>query len=156
MVGIASKEIIPQDRLAMTQTIKNNRDANERGIIEFLRAAGCIVWQMDRKDGFDLLVTSRQTGTHIVEVKNPARKWKLTEAEIKKRFEIESVGRTYWIIEDITDAKWLLYQWPVSILRPCPVLVLVTQTTQAEGGGMGWSEQILQNGTLAGSPQAET
>jgi len=93
----------------MTQTIKNNRDANEREIIDFLRAAGCVVWQMDRKDGFDLLVTSRNTGTHIVEVKNPARKWKLTEAEIKKRFEIESVGRTYWIVEDIEDAKWLLY-----------------------------------------------
>ena len=92
----------------MTQTIKNNRDANERGIIELLRMAGCVVWQMDRKAGFDLLVISAGD-VEIVEVKNPAKKWKLTDAEAKKKSEVESVGGTYWIVQDEDDALRMAY-----------------------------------------------
>ena len=92
----------------MTQTIKNNRDANERGIIELLQAAGCVVWQMDRKAGFDLLVISAGD-VEIVEVKNPAKKWKLTDAEQKKKDEVESVGGTYWIVTDEDSALRMAY-----------------------------------------------
>jgi hypothetical protein len=94
----------------MTQTIKNNRDKNEREIIEVLRRVGCVVWQMDRKAGFDLLVIAPSDGgVEIVEVKNPARKWTLTEDEKKKKAEVESVNGVYWIIEDIEDALNVAY-----------------------------------------------
>lgn len=92
----------------MTQTIKNNRDANERGLIELLRRIGCVVWQMDRKAGFDLLVISAGD-VNIAEVKNPAKKWKLTDAEQKKKDEVESVGGIYWIIENEDDALKMAY-----------------------------------------------
>jgi L-lactate utilization protein LutB len=39
-----------------------------------------------------------------VEVKNPARAWKLTEAEQKTKDEIESAGGKYYIVETVKDA----------------------------------------------------
>lgn len=92
----------------MTKTIKNNRDANERAIIELLRGIGCVVWQMDRKDGFDLLVISAGD-VEIVEIKNPDTKWKLTEAEEKRKAEVESVGGVYWIVTDEDSALKMAY-----------------------------------------------
>jgi hypothetical protein len=92
----------------MTQTIKNNRDTNEREIIDLLRKIGCVVWQMDRTAGFDLLVISAGD-VEIVEIKNPAHKWKLTEAEAKKKAEVESVGGVYWIVTDEDDALKMAY-----------------------------------------------
>jgi hypothetical protein len=78
------------------------RDANEPEIIEFLRGVGTRVQQMDKSDGFDLLVTC---GLHyIVEVKNPARKWALTEAEQKTKDEIESAGGRYYVVTSVEDA----------------------------------------------------
>ena len=81
--------------------IKNKRDANEAEIIEFLRRVGCVVVQMTKDAGFDLIVASPRTGTHIVEVKNPAKKWTLTAAEKILR---EQIGEQYIIIENLEDA----------------------------------------------------
>jgi hypothetical protein len=87
----------------MTSTYKNNRDANEREIIDALRAAGCYVQQMDRKDGFDLLVINRN-GVFIMEVKNPTKKWTMTPAEQKLMDEMSARGQIYYVIEDIQEA----------------------------------------------------
>ncbi len=87
---------------------KNDRDANERDIIRALRAVGCIVRQMDRHAGFDLLVVSPFTGIHIVEVKNPAYKWHLTENEQDFQGLVESAGETYWIIDSVEAAMKMI------------------------------------------------
>jgi len=83
---------------------KNDRDTNEKAIIRALRAAGCIVRQMDRHAGFDLLVVSPFTGIHIVEIKNPAYKWHLTENEEDFQGLVESVDQTYWVIQTVDEA----------------------------------------------------
>ena len=85
------------------------RDDNEKEIVEYLRAAGARVQFMCKDEGFDLLVTYQ--GVHfVVEVKNPARKWVLTEAEKKTLEEIEYAGGVYYILEDIDDAKFMHMQ----------------------------------------------
>ena len=84
------------------------RDDNEKEIVEYLRAAGARVQFMCKDEGFDLLVTY-QGYHHVVEVKNPTRKWVLTDAEEKTLEEMEHAGGMYWIIEDITDAEWILH-----------------------------------------------
>jgi len=78
------------------------RDANEGEIIDFLRGVGAYVSQMDKSAGFDLLVVCGLV--YVVEVKNPARKWKLTEAEAKTKQEIESAGGRYYIVETVEAA----------------------------------------------------
>jgi hypothetical protein len=87
----------------MTSTYKNNRDANEREIVDALQAAGCYVQQMDRKDGYDLMVVNHN-GIFIMEVKNPLRKWVLTPAELNLSNKMSAHGQRYWIIEYIEEA----------------------------------------------------
>ena len=83
------------------------RDDNEKEIVEYLRGCGARVQFMDKDAGFDLLVTYQ--GIHfVVEVKNPARKWKLTDAEKETQEQMEGKGAPYFIIEDIDDAEWIL------------------------------------------------
>ena len=86
----------------------DKRDANEGEIIELLRYMGCIVIQMDRHAGFDLVVVTPADGkVHIVEVKNPERKWKLTPAEKTKKEQVEAAGGKYEIVETLADAQRL-------------------------------------------------
>lgn len=59
---------------------------------------------MDRNAGFDGVLISPFTGTHIVEVKNPDRKWKLTEAEEQTKQEVEARGAIYNIIQTVDEA----------------------------------------------------
>lgn len=59
---------------------------------------------MDRNAGFDGVLISPFTGVHIVEVKNPDRKWKLTDAENKTKEEVEARGASYNIIETVEQA----------------------------------------------------
>ena len=87
--------------------VKNRRDANEADIIEFLRAAGCVVIHMTKDAGFDMVVISPRTGTHIVEVKNPAKKWTLTTAEKALQFQVMQIGGRYNVIETIEQAAIL-------------------------------------------------
>lgn len=87
---------------------QNNRDKNEAALIELWRACGCMVIQMDRMKGFDLIVICPRTGTHLVEVKNPVQKWTLTDAEKRVQSEVESVGGGYNIIETLEQAEALI------------------------------------------------
>ena len=57
---------------------------------------------MDKNAGFDLLVSHR-SGNHIVEVKNPAYKWKFTRAEEVKMRRVEKAGQTYNVVEIAED-----------------------------------------------------
>jgi hypothetical protein len=85
----------------------NKRDSNEAEIIDFLRRAGCITIQMTKDAGFDMVVISPRTGTHIVEVKNPAKKWTLTTAEKALQFQVTQIGGRYNVIENIEQAAIL-------------------------------------------------
>jgi Holliday junction resolvase-like predicted endonuclease len=82
--------------------IEQKRDANEREIITVARHAGAHVIQMDKSAGFDLLVVHR-SGVHIVEVKNPERKWKLTPAEEAQARRVDRTGQTYNVVECAED-----------------------------------------------------
>jgi hypothetical protein len=86
----------------------DKRDANEGLVIEYLRNAGCLVQQMDRHAGYDLLVLSPLTGWHILEVKNPAYSWKLTKAELARRDEVEAHGGAYNIVTSIDDVERIM------------------------------------------------
>lgn len=86
---------------------KNDRDANEAALVQVWRAAGCIWIPQDRHAGFDGILLAHN-GNHIVEVKNPARKWKLTKAEQERKAELEARGYIYNIIETECDALALL------------------------------------------------
>ena len=87
--------------------IKNKRDANEAEIVEYLRFVGCVIIQMSKDAGFDMVVT-RGSRNHIVEIKNPAVKWKLTDAEKSRKAEIEYAGGRYWVIETVDQAAKML------------------------------------------------
>ena len=78
--------------------IAQKRDANEPEIVAAAKAAGALVIPMDKSAGFDLLVV-HHSGVHIVEVKNPARKWSLTRDEQKTEKAVEHAGQEYNIVE---------------------------------------------------------
>lgn len=83
---------------------KNKRDENEARLMEVWAKIGCLYIQMDKDAGFDGVLISPHTGVHIVEVKNPSRKWILTDAEKKVKAEVEAREGNYNIIESIDDA----------------------------------------------------
>jgi len=56
---------------------------------------------MHESAGFDLVVVLN--GTHIVEVKNPENKWKLTPAEQDTKDAVEAAGGIYHIVENDDD-----------------------------------------------------
>ena len=78
------------------------RDENEREIITTATHAGARVIQMSETAGFDLLVV-HPSGNHIVEVKMPGRKDKLTPAERAQKNNVERAGQVYNIVEDALD-----------------------------------------------------
>lgn len=82
----------------------DKRDANEKALVDLWRGLHCHWIPMDRNAGFDGVLISPFTGVHIVEVKNPDAKWKLTENEQKTKAEVEARGATYNIIETDTQA----------------------------------------------------
>jgi hypothetical protein len=82
--------------------IAEKPDANLREIIAVAQHAGAHVIKMDRNAGFDLLVVHR-SGVHIVEVKNPERKWKLTQAEEAQARRVDRTGQTYNVVECAED-----------------------------------------------------
>jgi len=87
---------------------QNNRDRNEAALIELWRACGCFVSQMDRMKGYDLIIVCPRTGVHIVEVKNPAYKWELTDTEKRIKSEVEAAGGFYNIIQHEHEARRLI------------------------------------------------
>ena len=85
----------------------NRRDANEAGLVQFWRALGCEWIEMSRHAGFDGVLVALN-GVHIVEVKNPARRWTLTEAEQQRKAAVEQAGGRYNIVETDDDARRLI------------------------------------------------
>lgn len=80
------------------------RDSNEPAIVQALRRVGCVWIPMDKMAGFDAIVISPRTGTHIFEIKDPAKKWKLTPAEEKRKAEVETAGGLYCIVTTADQA----------------------------------------------------
>ena len=87
------------------------RDANEPEIIRAYRDVGAYVQQMDKDDGFDLLVCFRGQA-HIVEVKNPRKQQTreglikmLTENELEVMRAVEATGVRYNIVTNEAEAK---------------------------------------------------
>lgn len=84
------------------------RDANERKIIDALRACGAYVKQINDEEAFDLLVSYRNY-TLLLEVKDgdkPPSARKLTEAE--QKFHAEWPGDNLYIVNDEHEALDLL------------------------------------------------
>lgn len=86
----------------------DKRDANEKELVQVWRQLHCHWMPMDRNAGFDGVLISPITGVHIVEVKNPARKWELTEAEKETKQEVEARGAIYNIIQTVDEAVYLV------------------------------------------------
>lgn len=82
----------------------DKRDANEKELVKIWRQLHCHWIAMDRNAGFDGVLISPFTGVHIVEVKNPMRKWELTEAETMQKQECEARGVIYNIIQTDDEA----------------------------------------------------
>lgn len=82
----------------------DKRDANEKELVQVWRQVHCMWVPMDRNAGFDGVLISPFTGVHIVEVKNPARKWSLTDAEKETKAEVEARGCIYNIVQTVDDA----------------------------------------------------
>ncbi len=85
-------------------TYSSRRDANEPALIELWRSLGCLVVQMDRIAGFDLIVLCPRTGFHIVEVKDGSKKWTTTDREEEMIAAVQAVGGNYWIVTSEAEA----------------------------------------------------
>lgn len=90
------------------------RDANEPAIIQAYQQIGAYVQQMDKVDGFDLLVCHLGQA-YIVEVKNPGKSKSrdelvkmLTDNELKTMQAMEAVGVTYHIVTNEDEAIGIL------------------------------------------------
>ncbi len=86
----------------------DKRDANEKELVSVWRQMHCHWIPMDRNAGFDGVLITPGGGIHIVEVKNPARKWSLTDAEKQTKAEVEARGGSYHVIESVDDAVALV------------------------------------------------
>jgi hypothetical protein len=86
----------------------DKRDANEAELVEVWRMAGSLWIPMSRDAGFDgVLVDCGRV--MIVEVKNPARKWQLSDAEKRRKAMVEEAGGVYHIVQTIDDARGLTH-----------------------------------------------
>lgn len=85
----------------------NRRDSNEKAILQFWKAMGCEWTPQPRQNGFDGVLVALN-GVHIVEIKNPARKWQLTAGEKAKKAAVEAAGGTYHIIQTDDEARRLI------------------------------------------------
>jgi len=86
--------------------LKNGRDANEPELVKFWKQLGYKWIPMRAGQGFDgLLITP--LNIYIVEIKNPAKKWKLEDNEKKLKEDVEYFGHEYHIIETMQDAEYL-------------------------------------------------
>ena len=86
--------------------LKQRRDGNEPLIVAALERCGAYVGRMDKSAGFDLLVVSPR-GVCLVEVKDPAQRWKLTPNEAAVKAEVELSGGAYFIVETPEEAVGL-------------------------------------------------
>ena len=82
----------------------DRRDINERKLVDFWKALGFAWIPAKPGQGFDGLLITR-LDIHVVEIKNPQRKWKLTDCERKCKEAIERLGQSYNIVETMQDAE---------------------------------------------------
>lgn len=82
------------------------RDENEPEIIQALQRCGTCVLQADRMAGYDFIAVTPR-GIHLVEVKNPTYRWKLTPREAKVKRMVELAGGAYYVIETVDEAVGL-------------------------------------------------
>lgn len=87
---------------------RSKRDANEAALIELWKRLHCAVIQMDREAGFDLVIVCPRSGTHIVEVKDGSKRWKLTDRERARCAEIQAANGCYSIVTNEADALALV------------------------------------------------
>jgi len=84
----------------------DRRDINERKIVEYWRALGNEWIPAKPGQGYDGLLITR-LDVHIVEIKNPQRKWKLTDCEKRTKEIVERLGQKYNIVETMEDAEYM-------------------------------------------------
>jgi hypothetical protein len=87
--------------------IAQKRDTNEAELITIWRGVGALVIPMDKSAGFDLLVIHRGK-VYVVEVKQPGKRYRLTDAERARCTEVEAVGVPYNIVQTADDALEML------------------------------------------------
>ena len=76
----------------------DKRDENEAEIVEKFREYHALVIQMPRSCGYDLQVHFGGFSLPPIEVKNPKRYWKLTDAEAAFKEDCEKRGIEYIVI----------------------------------------------------------
>ena len=81
---------------------KWNRDRNERLFTNLLSRCGIDYSYGKPGDGYDLLVQVQPM--ELWEVKDPSRKWTLTQAEQKRRAYCKRMGIPYRVIEHVDQA----------------------------------------------------
>lgn len=74
-----------------------HRDINEPLITAVLMRAGIKFIFLREGDGADILV--KDCPMYFVEVKNPSRKYKLTDDELRLQSECEEIGIEYYVVE---------------------------------------------------------
>jgi hypothetical protein len=91
----------------MTFKHTNRRDSNEKDILALWRRMGAKWIPMGPGIGFDgLLIFGADK--HVVEIKRPECRGRLTEAELECKEAIEAMGGSYEIITDLEEAAKLL------------------------------------------------
>ena len=81
----------------------NRKDGNHKEIVNGLRKFGAVVLDVSNLPNlFDILVCYNGI-THIVEIKNPETKHKLTGGELECKNLVESVGVTYHVIYSLSE-----------------------------------------------------
>ena len=88
----------------MSLTNAQRRDGNEREIINTLKAVGAVVLQMDRSEGFDLLVCWHGQ-IYVMEVKQ--RGEHLSDREREVALEVRRQSE-YYVIHDKVEALDIL------------------------------------------------
>lgn len=90
---------------------KSKRDANEREMIEAWRACGALCIRQDETAGFDVLLLTKEGAVYFVEIKDIRQdhnKFYLTDAERKRRVEVQERGGCYKVITNMVDALALV------------------------------------------------
>ena len=90
------------ERKDMPRYLTGRRDNNEKDLCTLIVVLGGVYIPMHESAGFDLVVIFTN-GTHVVEVKNPESKWKLTEAEKDTKEAVELAGGIYHIVQTDDD-----------------------------------------------------
>jgi len=75
----------------------DRRDENEPAIVAALRKRGDTVIRLGRGVGADLLVINSR-GPHVIEVKDPTKKWSFTDSEKRLRAARAKHGVQYHVL----------------------------------------------------------